>query len=236
MCGEHTTHADGLIPVKGSSPRVRGTRGIDGGGCRRAGIIPACAGNTTPDYGCTRRGRDHPRVCGEHPDPARQGHHDRGSSPRVRGTPPSVRTVSRPSGIIPACAGNTATSRRAARPAGDHPRVCGEHLRDMRARRLVLGSSPRVRGTPIRCLSARRATGIIPACAGNTQHFNLQNPTRGDHPRVCGEHTTFQPPKSHTWGSSPRVRGTLSTTLKVVETGGIIPACAGNTAVHCRRT
>ena len=34
--------------VEGSSPRVRGTLGVVLPGVGRAGIIPACAGNTQP--------------------------------------------------------------------------------------------------------------------------------------------------------------------------------------------
>ena len=47
VCGEH--YADDLpeLAKEGSSPRVRGTRLVDGVGYLPRGIIPACAGNTT---------------------------------------------------------------------------------------------------------------------------------------------------------------------------------------------
>ena len=70
---------------------------------------------------------------------------------------------------------------------------------------------------------------IIPAYAGNTQHFNLQNPTRGDHPRVCGEHLQQSVGGVETVGSSPRMRGTRRRSSGLHAVPGIIPAYAGNT-------
>ncbi|EEP20764.1 hypothetical protein BIFANG_03334 [Bifidobacterium angulatum DSM 20098 = JCM 7096] len=51
--------------------------------------------------------RDHPRVCGEHELPELRQAAIRGSSPRVRGTPPAQPIRLLLAGIIPACAGNT---------------------------------------------------------------------------------------------------------------------------------
>ena len=108
--------------------------------------------------------------------------------------------------------------------------MCGEHMRMQNVALATSGSSPRVRGTPRSSLAARLTRGIIPACAGNTrQRHHLVVQVR-DHPRVCGEHTSMifsLPPSS---GSSPRVRGTLACLRDARQPGGIIPACAGNTA------
>ena len=46
VCGEHYRARAGLAPIKGSSPRVRGTPAFASGPFGRRGIIPACAGNT----------------------------------------------------------------------------------------------------------------------------------------------------------------------------------------------
>ena len=51
--------------------------------------------------------------------------------------------------------------------------------------------------------------GIIPAYAGNTKKLILISQNTGDHPRVCGEHRIRPCLDSVTWGSSPRMRGTL---------------------------
>ena len=112
--------------------------------------------------------RDHPRVCGEHPQIHNVFLISLGSSPRVRGTLRAHLRLSVGVGIIPACAGNTNYKSYALRKAWDHPRVCGEHdlLNYVDARRL--GSSPRVRGTLVEGVPSVLNIGIIPACAGNT--------------------------------------------------------------------
>ena len=65
MCGEQLTVAVTVVPVEGSSPRVRGAAEVNGLRDKRVGIIPACAGssrcNGRKGYGYW----DHPRVCGE---------------------------------------------------------------------------------------------------------------------------------------------------------------------------
>ncbi|EEP20773.1 hypothetical protein BIFANG_03343 [Bifidobacterium angulatum DSM 20098 = JCM 7096] len=46
VCGEHVEPGDDASPLKGSSPRVRGTRDLTSPTGLMPGIIPACAGNT----------------------------------------------------------------------------------------------------------------------------------------------------------------------------------------------
>ena len=50
-----------------------------------------------------------------------------------------------------------------------------------------------------------------------------------DHPRVCGEHTSFTVPSLPMTGSSPRMRGALKTHRRYQAPRGIIPAYAGST-------
>ena len=210
VCGEHATLRVKLLRVSGSSPRVRGTRRVERepGGC--AGIIPACAGNTTASTRERPSSWDHPRVCGEH-DGLNVGMPVKlGSSPRVRGTRHGQASVDIPVGIIPACAGNTSSHQVTELFLRDHPRVCGEHLACTHIRSYVRGSSPRVRGTPQVVDVHRLNGGIIPACAGNTEP--IQQGIRAAQ------------------GSSPRVRGTLPPIPAVPRRVGIIPACAGNTS------
>ena len=222
--------------MTGSSPRVRGTLlaavpSVDAGP-----IIPACAGNTCMTSGLPRRSRDHPRVCGEH---VRQEHDpggQRGSSPRVRGTPFVFVRRLRAHGIIPACAGNTnpAPTRRGS--SRDHPRVCGEHPMPFAASCAVVGSSPRVRGTHEWRLRNEQGNGIIPACAGNTSTRSWHRSRPRDHPRVCGEHLQAAKLVRQRLGSSPRVRGTPGVRHTPHMPFGIIPACAGNTSRRRRMT
>ena len=159
----------------GSSPRVRGTLLALCGLLVGSGIIPACAGNTTPSRRRFGRPRDHPRVCGEHYGLAWRVLDAQGSSPRVRGTQLLLRVLERRAGIIPACAGiipacagNTRPPSTCRRCSRDHPRVCGEHPSPPFGSLRRLGSSPRVRGTQEHPRTCGDLLGIIPACAGNT--------------------------------------------------------------------
>ena len=236
---------------------MRGTHRLRPGHNGRSGIIPAYAGNTPrlADPGC--RGRDHPRVCGEHALFAIANAPPLGSSPRMRGT--------------------HACPRKTTRNRMDHPRVCGEHWLPSCSRLSNWGSSPRMRGTPKRTPPPPRPPRIIPAYAGNTSHIlrwrgaimgssprmrgtrlkgSYHMPTFGiipayagntppcpgraaihwDHPRVCGEHTLSNRISSGLRGSSPRMRGTPIGCARWRNTNGIIPAYAGNTRTSNHRT
>ena len=134
-----------------------------------------------------------------------------------------------PGGIIPAYAGNTRTSARIHVLSWDHPRVCGEHPYLSAYPRALMGSSPRMRGTPAMCgaflcregiipayagntglgwASPPCASGIIPAYAGNTSINARFCSADRDHPRVCGEHYGAESDTEELEGSSPRMRGT----------------------------
>ena len=148
---------------------MRGTHRLCPGHNGRSGIIPAYAGNTPrlADPGC--RGRDHPRVCGEHALFAIANAPPLGSSPRMRGT--------------------HACPRKTTRNRMDHPRVCGEHSSVSGPSGNPLGSSPRMRGTHVVEQDFKRVAGIIPAYAGNTNWMRSLAEYERDHPRVCGEHS-----------------------------------------------
>ena len=153
-----------------------------------------------------------------------------GSSPRVRGTRFPARSSGRRRRFIPACAGNT--PRRFAGVCGGsvHPRVCGEHYSICPLSDIVVGSSPRVRGTPGFFCAGAKVSRFIPACAGNTTASMARRPACAVHPRVCGEHVLLW---CRVWtesGSSPRVRGTLTGPRDGRYGYRFIPACAGNTA------
>ena len=91
------------------------------------------------------------------------------------------------------------------------------------------GSSPHARGTRFVDDVLYVKSGIIPACAGNTQrYFTTVQPFR-DHPRMRGEHQTNLGNQQASQGSSPHARGTLLLTCRLLLLIGIIPACAGNT-------
>ena len=72
---------------RGSSPHVRGALLVCHDGSFQYGIIPACAGSIIKVEFHQSKGRDHPRMCGEHFDQGCDSDSDRGSSPHVRGAP-----------------------------------------------------------------------------------------------------------------------------------------------------
>ena len=147
VCGEHHGLYYSYVDKWGSSPRMRGTHRSAVLYRPAMGIIPAYAGNT-----CRRLPRihlpwDHPRVCGEHPELADAPFMSVGSSPRMRGTQYTVKSLTDTKGIIPAYAGNTRNRSRLWRSNRDHPRVCGEHFIAASILSIDPGSSPRMRGT-----------------------------------------------------------------------------------------
>ncbi len=173
--------------------------------------------------------RDHPRGCGAHFLIERKNSFGQGSSPRVRGSPGFTEDPTVASGIIPAGAGLTDKPKDVWKFKGDHPRGCGAHLPEFHGRGSRSGSSPRVRGSlgslPRPCL----LIGIIPAGAGLT-HPDVQGGHRGrDHPRGCGAHRLRAYRRRRLPGSSPRVRGSLSMSFRMLFSLGIIPAGAGLT-------
>ena len=152
-----------------------------------------------------------------------------GSSPRVRGSPCASRKRRRRLGIIPAGAGLTSSLRAGACQSGDHPRGCGAHLELLSFFDVLMGSSPRVRGSPLHIEVVAVISGIIPAGAGLTRHQLHDVLSDRDHPRGCGAHGLYTVSPSSRPGSSPRVRGSLFLELFPLFLEWIIPAGAGLT-------
>ena len=93
------------------------------------------------------------------------------------------------------------------------------------------GLSPRVRGNPTPCCSARSTPGSIPACAGEPSAMLDWMPLRVVYPRVCGGTTSTLRHCRGLRGLSPRVRGNpVGLVLKALIVGSI-PACAGEPPV-----
>ena len=100
--------------------------------------------------------------------------------------------------------------------------------------RKIDGSSPRVRGTSRLNMSTMPDRRFIPACAGNMDTSQHQQPLPSVHPRVCGEHSLPPVLAIYSAGSSPRVRGTCLVDVKADVVRRFIPACAGNMTGRCR--
>ena len=150
----------------------------------------------------------HPRACGEHIFPIFGIPENNGSSPRVRGTPRTRQRVRSCTRFIPARAGNTSSPFFSSARPTVHPRACGEHSFGESPNRVLFGSSPRVRGTPVAIAETIGDERFIPARAGNTAHCCAASARAAVHPRACGEHEGYPPTWLKISGSSPRVRGT----------------------------
>ena len=159
-----------------------------------------------------------------------------GSSPRLRGTHRHGGGGGDGMGIIPALAGNTRSSSPCVHSSRDHPRACGEHSGDNTNRIELIGSSPRLRGTPVSISLMRPPPGIIPALAGNTPPSRTAWSRPWDHPRACGEHEAVRVIGYGEVGSSPRLRGTHPGSEIEPAHAGIIPALAGNTGRNSTRS
>ena len=174
---------------------------------------------------------------GEHRLVSARASRSPGSSPHARGTPAPAMQSMAGSGIIPACAGNTHIAVSPTGGVRDHPRMRGEHDLAHYLDYPVLGSSPHARGTLRRWQSVMGTTGIIPACAGNTNTSTTAESHVRDHPRMRGEHPSLIAALIAVLGSSPHARGTHLLPLHTPPVRGIIPACAGNTSMtSCRRS
>ena len=171
----------------------------------------------------------HPRGRGEHTPGVAQGIRCYGSSPRARGTRDDALEDGAPIRFIPAGAGNTRVPRRGNQYCAVHPRGRGEHLSNLYMVAILIGSSPRARGTlgkqgcdPVRWR-------FIPAGAGNTKPLSSVDEVGPVHPRGRGEHLSTRASISDSVGSSPRARGTLRPWRRLPADQRFIPAGAGNT-------
>ncbi len=209
---------------------MRGTHVIEDWLSALDRFIPACAGNSATRVWVRVPRSVHPRVCGELRLPRLSSSVELGSSPRVRGTHDTNHAGSVASRFIPACAGNSCGGRHDPGCSPVHPRVCGELAAVQGDIARPRGSSPRVRGTRLVGANLVGARRFIPACAGNSLEFSRKIKSAAVHPRVCGELADQTKRAMRTFGSSPRVRGTLTKRPQNIRRYRFIPACAGNSS------
>ena len=155
-----------ICPPVGLSPRVRGSRAIFVVAHPRIRSIPACAGQPAITWTIKTAKEVYPRVCGAAGAVFSDPDNDAGLSPRVRGSPITLRSATSTSRSIPACAGQPPIFTQWGRLEQVYPRVCGAAAGAFERTGLHNGLSPRVRGS----LGQRRGdpscSGSIPACAG----------------------------------------------------------------------
>ena len=147
----------------------------------------------------------------------------------MRGSPERASIDAFVNGIIPAHAGLTRQRLWCVAAGRDHPRACGAHTGSSCIGSTSPGSSPRMRGSPMKALHSVTSIGIIPAHAGLTASSTDNSLSSWDHPRACGAHNSSRYERSVTKGSSPRMRGSQFYYPKFQNIVGIIPAHAGLT-------
>ena len=228
-CGENPGDRTESATLDGSSPRVRGKRGLQRRLRGFAGLIPARAGKTRPLPSENIEARAHPRACGENSCGPPANGTRKGSSPRVRGKPELLADSRVETRLIPARAGKTIIIFGTPENIAAHPRACGENRPRPCRMFSCEGSSPRVRGKRevIDAHSAR--VGLIPARAGKTTRGIGPSVNPGAHPRACGENMPGGERVELGTGSSPRVRGKRTGTTPTPPPGRLIPARAGKT-------
>ncbi len=104
----------------------------------------------------------------------------------------------------------------------------GEHTTGTEDAGINKGSSPHARGAWLRRRRRRDRRGIIPACAGSMPGRSVSTSRPRDHPRMRGEHGSFNAARHYAIGSSPHARGAFSAAVVDRVHDGIIPACAGS--------
>ena len=213
----------------GSSPRMWGTRRLRAGRRHLHRFIPTHVGNTPGNRPSQNRVTVHPHACGEHLDGIVNWVGGLGSSPRMWGTLKHFTPTSDSSRFIPTHVGNTPGVLRARFRLPVHPHACGEHFLFTTSSSPVVGSSPRMWGTPYPGYPLRSAARFIPTHVGNT---SSSGPSKGPtpvHPHACGEHPGDLIPERPFNGSSPRMWGTLHGPRGCRPDARFIPTHVGNT-------
>ena len=147
-CGANSQGLKGLPSEAGSSPRMRGKRGVFRLAVDAGRIIPAHAGQTRARRPSPASWPDHPRACGANLQPDVNRSRRDGSSPRMRGKLLFEGEAVIDVRIIPAHAGQTRPPWRSVPASADHPRACGANARRPCRLHVRCGSSPRMRGKP----------------------------------------------------------------------------------------
>ncbi len=217
-----------MLPMRGSSPRERGTLVFRGAMLIAIRFIPARAGNAVAQPAVAVLPPVHPRASGERSGRTRAVEPLAGSSPRERGTPPTLSSVSGCQRFIPARAGNARSLAPRSRTTPVHPRASGERVTGWPGSGKSTGSSPRERGTRRSPRGGGFRRRFIPARAGNASNAAVAATSVSVHPRASGERDWTMMPRPIRLGSSPRERGTRPWTPPATYPARFIPARAGN--------
>ena len=193
--------------------------------------VSGCGFGFVPDALCF-----HPRGRGAAFDGVRSAHSALGSSPCVRGCGHRAAVPVEASGLIPALAGRGCHPVWMSPCKRVHPRPRGgAALRSCMPGPIVVGSSPRVRGSLALPDRYERVWGSIPPCAGKPRRRRGRRAADGVHPRCCGE--TGQGPADGAGAYSEHVRRRFpSKWVTDSESKRIIPGRNGSTSYRSGST
>ncbi len=225
------------VEVTGPSPRTRGAGGGRWCAGPRGGSIPTRARNSAPRAGTSRPARVHPHVRGEQDDYSGYGDREQGPSPRARGAAGCRTAGGRNVGSIPAGAGNRGIAISAPTTPMVHPRGRGEQHWLLDTGHVLLGPSPRARGTAALDLDGGHRAGVHPRGRGEQSSESVSTVSSPGPSRGRGEQRSAHLPRVIDEGPSPRARGTAGVLTGIGERDGSIPAGAGNsprTRARCR--
>ena len=170
----------------------------------------------------------HPHGCGERGIARCDGVEDGGSSPRLWGTLWRAWAGQKSPRFIPTAVGNAGTHLRSAICRTVHPHGCGERIGSKIVLPSIIGSSPRLWGTPPERRQCRHWQRFIPTAVGNAACARYPALYKAVHPHGCGERRLFGWPISNMIGSSPRLWGTLLLVLSISLSSRFIPTAVGN--------
>ena len=128
---------------------------------------------------------------------------------------------------IPTCAGQPLYPVRVVVGSQVYPHVCGAAHAKWAHDIVVIGLSPRVRGSLVTILNRVPAPRSIPTCAGQPRRSYRRLGEVTVYPRVCGAATVTAASSSGAMGLSPRVRGSRQASSARHLPIRSIPACAG---------
>ena len=216
-----------MISPAGLSPRGRGSQVGRVRDARPGGSIPAWAGEPIVNGITGLPTGVYPRVGGGAGQDWWSEADQRGLSPRGRGSHSVTRTNAPSSGSIPAWAGEPHEGQAGVGKRTVYPRVGGGACERLGVEALVMGLSPRGRGSRGYRPSTPPPPGSIPAWAG--EPFQAARPGSASrvYPRVGGGALRVARPEVRDGGLSPRGRGSPKNVAPSSVWTGSIPAWAG---------
>ncbi len=212
---------------QGPSPHTRGSLADWLNAATTFGSIPAYAGQPINESLNSGDGRVHPRIRGAAITYASVPSGTQGPSPHTRGSLPRGSRFGECPGSIPAYAGQPLALPVEERPRRVHPRIRGAARQREGQGCQEPGPSPHTRGSPSKNRRYTRASGSIPAYAGQPAARRRRSARRRVHPRIRGAAILLQRHHFGAQGPSPHTRGSQPVQVRVDPQAGSIPAYAG---------